>query len=77
LKKVATNTGVLIRLESEMKKLRVKGNDLESPREQASLYCNKVKPLMEAIREAADELETVVDDNLWPLSKYREMLFSK
>lgn len=77
LKKVATNTGLLIQLENEMKKLRVQGNETESPREQAALYCDKIKPLMEKIREAADELETIIDDNLWPLAKYREMLFTK
>jgi glutamine synthetase len=32
---------------------------------------------MSEIREIADHLETIVDDELWPLPKYREMLFSK
>jgi glutamine synthetase len=77
LKKVATNTAALIQLESEMKQLRVQGNETESPRDQAALYCDKIKPLMGKIREASDELETIIDDNLWPLAKYREMLFSK
>lgn len=43
--------------------------------EAANLYCNKVKPLMEAIREHADELEGFVEDKAWPLVKYRELLF--
>jgi glutamine synthetase len=30
---------------------------------------------MEAIREAADDLESIVDDQYWPLVKYRELLF--
>lgn len=77
LKKVATGVSRLLKLEEKMKELRVKGNDIDNPRDQAFLYCDQIKPLMEEIREVADELETVVDDNLWPLPKYREMLFSK
>ena len=71
------NTALLIQLESEMKQCRVQGNDMEDHKAKATLYCDKIKPLMEKIREASDELETVIDDNLWPLAKYREMLFTK
>lgn len=38
-------------------------------------YCDKVKPLMDTLRLQIDSLESIVDDNLWPLPKYREMLF--
>ena len=40
-------------------------------------YCHKVKPFFEQIRYHCDKLETLVDDNLWPLTKYRELLFTK
>lgn len=40
-------------------------------------YCSEVKPLFDVIREASDELEMMVDDELWPLTKYRELLFTK
>jgi|TARA_B110000238_G_scaffold40223_1_gene42789 glutamine synthetase len=43
----------------------------------AELYCNKVKPYFEEIRYHCDKLETMVDDNLWPLTKYRELLFTR
>lgn len=43
----------------------------------AEQYCNKVKPFFEQIRYHCDKLETMVDDNLWPLTKYRELLFTK
>ena len=43
----------------------------------AELYCNKVKPFFEQIRYHCDKLEAMVDDNLWPLTKYRELLFTK
>lgn len=44
---------------------------------QAEAYCQKVKPLFDTIREAADTLEMLVDDELWPLTKYRELLFTR
>ncbi|MBC7384455.1 MAG: glutamine synthetase III [Bacteroidia bacterium] len=40
-------------------------------------FCNKVKPLFEPIRKSSDALEFLVDDELWKLPKYREMLFVK
>ncbi|WP_159946976.1 glutamine synthetase III family protein [Polaribacter septentrionalilitoris] len=43
----------------------------------AEHYCNKVKPFFDKIRFHCDQLETMVDDNLWPLTKYRELLFTK
>ena len=41
----------------------------------AEHYSNKVKPFFVNIRYHCDQLETMVDDNLWPLTKYRELLF--
>ena len=38
-------------------------------------YCNNVRPFFEEIRYHCDKLELMVDDNLWPLTKYRELLF--
>ncbi len=43
----------------------------------AENYCNNVKPFFKQIRFHCDQLETMVDDNLWPLTKYRELLFTK
>ena len=43
----------------------------------AENYSNKVKPFFKKIRYHCDQLETMVDDNLWPLTKYRELLFTK
>jgi glutamine synthetase len=43
--------------------------------EAAKAYCDKVKPLFDVIRTEVDALEVIVDDNVWPLAKYREMLF--
>ncbi|NRB58471.1 MAG: glutamine synthetase III [Winogradskyella sp.] len=43
----------------------------------ANGYCKKVKPLFEDIRYHCDKLELMIDDELWPLTKYRELLFTK
>jgi glutamine synthetase len=43
--------------------------------EHAKFYQSKVIPAMNAVRAVADDLETMVDDSLWPLPKFREMLY--
>lgn len=43
----------------------------------ANGYCNKVKSLFDDIRYHCDKLELMIDDELWPLTKYRELLFIK
>jgi glutamine synthetase len=77
LKQISEGIDRLIKLNKEMFDLRVKGNDLTNVLKQALLYCDKVRPIMDEMREIADGLEGIVDDELWPLPKYREMLFSK
>ncbi len=56
---------------------RKKANNIENIEKKASTYCNKVKPLFDDIRYHADKLELLIDDELWPLTKYRELLFTK
>jgi len=56
---------------------RKKANVLERLEDKATAYCNSVKPLFEDIRCQCDKLELLVDDKLWPLTKYRELLFTK
>jgi glutamine synthetase len=55
---------------------RKKANKFEGQKN-ADAYCNKVKPFFDEIRYHADKLELLVDDNLWPLTKYRELLFTR
>lgn len=55
---------------------RKKANKMEGQKN-ADAYCNKVKPFFDKIRYHADKLELLVDDNLWPLTKYRELLFTR
>ncbi len=62
---------------SDMISARKEANAIESPREKAEAYATRVKPILETIRYHIDKLEILVDDRLWPLPKYREMLFVK
>ncbi len=50
-------------------------NEIEAEDEKAMAYCTKVLPYLNEIRYHCDKLELVVEDNLWPLAKYRELLF--
>ncbi|MBR4882615.1 MAG: glutamine synthetase type III, partial [Bacteroidales bacterium] len=50
-------------------------NKIEDISTKAAAYYETVFPYIDSIREIADKLEMVVDDELWPLPKYREMLF--
>lgn len=56
---------------------RKKANNLEDATQKAFAYCDEVKPHFETIRYHCDKLELLVDDELWPLTKYREMLFTR
>ncbi len=50
-------------------------HDAGSVHEEARAFVTDVIPAQEALRGVVDELETVVADDLWPLPKYRELLF--
>ena len=55
---------------------RKKANIIEESTKKAQAYCNKVKPLFDKIRYSCDKLELLIDDELWPMAKYRELLFT-
>jgi glutamine synthetase len=54
---------------------RKKANVIEDFKKKAIEYCDHVKPYFEKIRLHVDKLEILIDDELWPLPKYRELLF--
>ena len=56
---------------------RKKANKISHPEKLAFAYCDDVKPYFEVIRYHCDKLELMVDDEIWPLTKYRELLFTK
>lgn len=54
---------------------RKQANNAGNAHKGAEMYCNEVKPFFDTIRYHADKLELIIDDKLWPLPKYRELLF--
>ncbi|MBW4359948.1 glutamine synthetase III family protein [Flavobacterium taihuense] len=61
----------------EMTEERKKANNLIDAHAMAEAYCNNVKPYFEIIRNHCDKLELLVDNELWTLTKYRELLLTK
>jgi glutamine synthetase len=59
----------------EMVESRKVANNIESEKEKAYAYEANVKPYLDDIRYHIDKLELIVDNELWPLPKYRELLF--
>jgi len=61
---------------NEMVEARKLANKIEDPKEKAHKYSKNVAPFLESIRYRIDKLERIIDDEMWPLPKYREILFS-
>ncbi|WP_370391507.1 glutamine synthetase III [uncultured Winogradskyella sp.] len=64
-------------LVTNMTEFRKKYNKEPKIDKKAKGYCEVVKPLFDEIRYHCDKLELMIDDELWPLTKYRELLFTK
>ncbi|HET8753840.1 MAG TPA: glutamine synthetase III [Salinimicrobium sp.] len=62
---------------TEMIEARKNANKMDEAEDKAFAYCNEVKPFFTEIRYHSDKLELLVDDALWPLTKYRELLFTR
>lgn len=77
IKSISEHISQIKSLTDAMVEERKIANALESIEEQAEAYLNKVLPYFEEIRYHVDKLEMLVDDELWPLPKYRELLFSR
>jgi len=77
LKELAEAFGQLSKQLSKLKKAIGKMETMHDEDKKADYIVRDVKPLMEKVRAAADRLELLVDDELWPLTKYREMLFTR
>ncbi|WP_435355012.1 glutamine synthetase III [Emticicia sp. SJ17W-69] len=58
-----------------MTEARKKANNIENTEEKARLYSSEVKGFFDEIRYSVDKLEILIDDEDWPLVKYRELLY--
>ncbi|GAB4395621.1 MAG: glutamine synthetase III [Microscillaceae bacterium] len=74
IKTVSHHISQIQNLAEKMRLARRDANKIEDTRERALVYDEHVKPYFEQIREHVDKLELIVDDEDWPLVKYRELL---
>ena len=77
LKKVSMHVNELNAKLHEMMDERKKANVLETVEAKSKAYCDHVKPYFDEIRYHSDKLELMVDNELWTLTKYRELLFTR
>ncbi len=75
IERISEHESFIIENVERMIEARKAANRIESEREKAIAYHDTVAPLLESIRYHVDKLETIVDDEAWPLPKYRELLF--
>ena len=75
IEEIAERTEKIEQLVEELTDARRVANRIESIHERAIQYHDTVCPKMEAIRKEIDKLEMIVEDGLWTLPKYRELLF--
>jgi len=77
LKKIQGHTAAIQTLTVEMIEARKRANRIEQMREKAIAYHDTVEVFFDQIRKHTDRLEEIIDDRMWTLPKYRELLFIK
>ena len=75
IRQIESHAGAILKGVEAMTDARHKANRQPDERSKAIAYHDTVLPLMADIREHADALEMIVDDELWTLPKYRELMF--
>ena len=75
LKKISTYINNVSMDVEELVEARKVANRVEDIAQRAKMYSHKVKDMMDQVRLSADNLEMLIDDEVWPLPKYRELLF--
>lgn len=75
IKEISERVTIISRLVHDMTEARKRINNIDDIEEHAKLYGNEVKGFFEDIRYHVDKLEILIDDEDWPLVKYRELLY--
>jgi glutamine synthetase len=77
IKRISEHISGITQKTNAMVEERKKANVMKDSEKKAKNYCQKVRPYFDQIRYHCDKLEMMIDDELWPLVKYREMLFTR
>ncbi len=77
IEQMAEHIATLKKMIDAMGDARKKANKISDTHKKAVSYCENVLPYFHTIRQHCDSLEKLVDDSVWPLTKYRELLFIK
>ena len=75
IRRIEGHASAIIAGVDQMTSLRITANHIEDQRQRALAFHDTIVPIMENIRKHVDELEMWIDDQLWTLPKYRELLF--
>ena len=75
IKEIAEHTAFIKDHVDAMVEARKVANRITTEREKAIAYHDNIAPMLEQIRYHIDKLELIVDDQMWTLPKYRELLF--
>ena len=75
IKKISEHTSYIKEHVDAMVEARKVANKISDEREKAVAYHDTIAPMLEQIRYHIDKLELIVDDQMWTLPKYRELLF--
>lgn len=75
IEQIANHIALIKKKSDLMRNEREKANNISDIFKKADAYCYRVKPYFDDIRNHCDALELMVEDGIWPLTKYRELLF--
>jgi glutamine synthetase len=77
LKEISEHISGIKEKSDKMLEERKKANKIDDFEKKAVVYCNQVKPYFDQVKYHSDKLELLIDDELWPLPKLRELLFTR
>jgi glutamine synthetase len=77
IQRIAIHLNTMKLAADNMLMARKAANKIDHAEDKAIAYCDKVRIYFDEIRYHADKLELLIDDELWPLPKFREMLFTR
>jgi len=77
IEEIANHIAGINKTVEDMIHARKRANEMSALEAKAMAYCHDVLPYFEQVRYHCDKLELMVDDEIWPLTKYRELLFTR